>query len=151
MKAIKKRAWSTWEHFPSLVIGLVAIIAAVTLLISKHDLEVTSLAKAFPTFVEYLCLAILGSGGVSCVVGVVKKLPRLEGAGLSLVGSAYIMDFIAIISDRGVAGLMSGGLILGAGLMFWFYSFLLYPQRDYPCRDEPSLSEKPPQFKDGHL
>src|SRR4051794_23502710 len=94
---VAKRIWTTWEHLPSALVGLGALIAAVTFLVSKEDLAFTSLHKAFPTWIEYMWLIIAGVGGITAIVGVFAKHPRWEGAGLSLIGSAYIMDFIAIV------------------------------------------------------
>lgn len=119
-----------WNAVPLFLIGLASFCIGALFTLSDADRSVASLAKTFPPTVQFIWLAFLLVGGLATMIGIVKNRTRWEGAGLFLIGTAYIVDVIAILSDRGIAGFLSGGLILSSGIAIWIRALVYYWKDD---------------------
>lgn len=131
---ITKRDWTWLEHVPSLFLSIVgAVILGIDVLF-HNEVSETALYTAFPGYIRVIFVVFAAAGALACAYGVFSKDTRWEGAGTILVGAAFLLDAIAILSAG--TGLFTGSLLAAAGLYLWFQAFVLFPARDYPVPPE---------------
>lgn len=127
---IPKRDWRWLEHVPSLFLSIAGVAVVVIDIFFHNEVSSTALYTQFPDYMQILFVGLMVIGAIFCAYGVFTKTTRAEGGGIILIGSAYLIDSLAIFSLGG--GAFSGALIAAAGLYLWFQAFILFPVRDYP-------------------
>lgn len=136
---LPKRAWTWLEHVPSLFLAIVGVTILVIDVFFHDEVTETALYTNLPSYLRLAFVIFSTMGAVACFYGVLTKDARAEGAGIIAIGSAYLLDAIAIFSKG--HGLFTGALLLAAGLYLWFQAFVLFPRVNYPNSDTDGLQD----------
>lgn len=107
------------------IAGITALLIVALYFLFKNQINDTALFTQFESEIRTIWITLLGIGGFCSLAGVLRNNDRLIGGGLSLLGSAYIISAIAILS-KGYSGLLTGSLIAAAGIRLWVQSAGLY-------------------------
>jgi hypothetical protein len=121
-KLLQKMSMSTAS---AAVAGVTALLIVLIYFLFQNQITETAIFTQFESEIRIVWIGMLAIGGFCCLGGVFSENDKLIGGGLSLLGSAYIIDAIGLLS-KGYGGLLTGSLIAATGIRLWVQSAGLY-------------------------
>lgn len=116
---IRKADWRNAylrTHTLAFMVGVAAALAGTAVLfLPSLGLGKSSLAQ-LPGSMEFAWAAFYALGGWLVVVGILRLSPRLEAAGMWLLGSTLAVNAVTIIWARGIETFVAVSVIAGAAI-----------------------------------
>jgi len=103
-------------HSLAFMVGVAAALAGTAVLfVPPLGLGKSSLAE-LPGPMEFAWAALYALGGWFVVLGILRLSPRLEAAGMWLLGSTLVVNAVTIIWARGIETFVAVSVIAGAAV-----------------------------------